>query len=43
MSHCDVYQGLRFSATLSSVITHYDIKPWFVIVFDWYMLKQPNM
>ena len=26
MSHCVVYQGLRFTVTLSRVISHYDIK-----------------
>ena len=26
MSHCDVYQGLRFTMTLSRVISHYDVK-----------------
>ena len=30
MSHCDVYQGLHFIATLTRVISHYDVKPWFV-------------
>ena len=32
MSHCDVHQGLRFTVTLSRVISHYDVKPWFVTV-----------
>ena len=26
MSHCDVYQGLRFTMMLSRVISHYDVK-----------------
>ena len=43
MSHYVVYQGLRFSATLSRLISHYDIKPWFVTVFGWYMSTQPKM
>ena len=43
MSHCDVYQRLRFIVTLSRVISHYAIKPWFVTVFDWYMSTQPKM
>ena len=43
MSHYDVYQGLRFTPTLSRVISHYDIKPWFVTVFGWYMSTQPKM
>ena len=38
MSHCHVYQCLHFTVTLSRVISHYDVKPWFVIVFGWYML-----
>ena len=32
MSHCDVYQGLCFTMMLSRVISHYNIKPWFVTV-----------
>ena len=43
MSHYDFYQGLRFTATLSRVISHYDIKPWFVTVFGWYMSTQAKM
>ena len=43
MSHYDVYQGLRFTATLSRVISDYDIKPWLVIVFGWYMSTQTKM
>ena len=43
MSHCDVYQGLRFAATLSRVISHYDVKSLFVTVFGQYMSTQPNM
>jgi len=43
MSHYVVYQGLRFSATLSRLISHYDIKSWFVTVFGWYMSTQPKM
>ena len=30
MSHSDVYQGLRFTVMLLRVISHYDVKPWFV-------------
>ena len=43
MSDCDAYQGLRFTATLSRVLSHYDIKPWFVTVFGWYISTQPKM
>ena len=43
MSHCDVYQGLRFTATLSRVISHYDVNLLFGTVFGWYMSTQPNM
>ena len=43
MSHCDVYQCWRFSVMLSRVISHYDVKPWFVTVFGWYMSTQPRM
>jgi len=30
MPHCDVYQCWRFTMMLSRVISHYDVKPWFV-------------
>ena len=43
MLHCHVYQDLHFTVMLSRVISHYDIKPWFVIVFGWYMSTQPKM
>ena len=43
MSDYVVYQGLRFSATLSRLISHYDIKSWFVTVFGSYMSTQPKM
>ena len=32
MSHYDVYQGICFTVTLSRVISHYGVKPWFVTV-----------
>ena len=43
MSHYDVYQGLRFTVTLSRVISDYDIKPWLVTVYGWYMSTKPRM
>ena len=43
MSHYDVYQGLPFTTTLSRVISHYDIKPWFATVFGRYMSTPPKM
>ena len=43
MSHYVVYQGLRFTATLSRVISQYGIKPWFVTVFGLYMSTKPKM
>ena len=43
MSHYDVYQGIHFTMTLSMAISHYDVNPWFVTVFDWYMSTQPEM
>ena len=43
MSHYDVYQVLRFTATLSRVISDYDIKPWLVTVYGWYMSTKPRM
>ena len=30
MSHCDVFQCWRFTMMLSRVISHYNVKPWFV-------------
>ena len=43
MSHYDVYQGLRFTAMLSRVISDYDIKPWLVTVYGWYMSTKTKM
>ena len=43
MSHCDIHQGLHFTTTLSRVISDYDVNPWFVTVFGWYMSTKTNM